>query len=257
MIQSVSRAIDLLHAVTKHNQGAGVSELARACGLKVQTAQTLLKTLAHHDLLHFDKKNRNYRLGLTLALLGEQVDRLNLLADFVLPRLDPLHRETGETVSALALQAGQFVLLGTCGVDSAFTRQQSGVVMRHPCEMASGRVLAGRLPQNELATLIAEHLRSGLGPEPGLTPARLSAVIADAGTSGKAAVRNEAAFVQAFAVAMPVEAGHPDLALGCSIPLTRYTAAMELRILQSLRTGISELASAWKARGSIDHTEQG
>ncbi len=58
MIQSVNRAIDLLQAVAGRSQGAGVSELARACDLKVQTAQTLLKTLAFRNLLAFDTRHR-------------------------------------------------------------------------------------------------------------------------------------------------------------------------------------------------------
>ncbi len=60
MNQRVNRAIDLLQAVAGRSQGAGVSEFARACNIKVQTAQTLLRTRAFRNLLAFDTRHRSY-----------------------------------------------------------------------------------------------------------------------------------------------------------------------------------------------------
>ena len=53
MIQSVDRAVTLLAEVAAHGAWVGVRELARSAGLKVPTAQNLLKTLAARGLLDF------------------------------------------------------------------------------------------------------------------------------------------------------------------------------------------------------------
>lgn len=246
MIQSVNRAIDLLQAVAARSEGVGVSELARACGLKVQTAQTLLKTLAFRNLLAFDPRLRNYRLGSALVSLGERVDRVDLVAAIVTPRLEAMHRETGETVSALTLQGGQFVLLKTHGADSNFTRQPSGQIMRHPAEMASGRVLAGRMPKAELTAMIAEHIRSRRGPEAKLTAKELAAIIARARSTGESTVVNQEAGVHALAVAVPVDVLPVHLALACTIPMARHHVAMERHAFQVLREHAARLGADWR-----------
>lgn len=237
MIQSVNRAIDLLQAVTKYPQGAGVSQLARACGLKVQTAQNLLKTLAGRNLLRFDPATRRYHPGLELVLLAESVDRVDALADFTLPFLDQLYMDAGETFSALTLQNGQLVLLAVRGADSQFTRQPRGMVLHPPLMTASGRVLMSAMDDSSLREKILSHIKSGSGPEPGLTVAKLKNIVRQAGRDRMAEVFNKAASVWALAIAVdaPDKGSGLPLALACNVPLARYTAQIGKRMLSWLR----------------------
>jgi DNA-binding IclR family transcriptional regulator len=68
-IQSVVRAMSLLHSVAEHD-GASCTELARAVGLKAQTALNLLRTLVQLAYLDFDPQTKRYHVGPMPAAIG-------------------------------------------------------------------------------------------------------------------------------------------------------------------------------------------
>ena len=69
LVQSVERALMLLNQVAWHGDWVGLRELARGTGLKVPTAQNLLKTLQAYGFLEFDERMRRYRIGLAALRL--------------------------------------------------------------------------------------------------------------------------------------------------------------------------------------------
>jgi len=103
-VRSVSRALDILHALERGAQG--VSAVARATGLSTVTTRRLLASLAYRDLVVQDRTTPTYRLGPGCFAVLDAVVRgaggLDVIGGAALARLA---KESGETV-ALYVRAG-------------------------------------------------------------------------------------------------------------------------------------------------------
>jgi len=98
-VESVSRALDLLSILARHNDGgARLSDLCVMTGLSQGTAHRLLRTLLNKSFVEQDYSTRRYHLGNAFLALGATtVNKLNLqeVAEPTLRRLSGL---TGDTV---------------------------------------------------------------------------------------------------------------------------------------------------------------
>ncbi len=70
VVQSVSRAIDILHALAGAARGLGVTEVAERIGVAKPTAHALLRTLEADHLVGQDNVTGKYRLGPAVLELG-------------------------------------------------------------------------------------------------------------------------------------------------------------------------------------------
>lgn len=66
-VQSVDRALDLLEAIREQPDGLGLSEAARAVGLRVTTAHNLVSTLVQRGYLSKGGRPMRYHLGPRVA----------------------------------------------------------------------------------------------------------------------------------------------------------------------------------------------
>lgn len=150
-VQSVDRALSLLLRVAEQEgaSGVGVRDLARATGLKVSTAQNLLKTLLSRGFLDFDTASRKYRLGLTAVLLGERAYPLDHLAAFARPWIDALADELRETVAVAAWFRGQAVVVDWRQAEQPLAVTHARRVIAKPHAMAAGRTLLAYLGEEE------------------------------------------------------------------------------------------------------------
>jgi DNA-binding IclR family transcriptional regulator len=70
--QSIRRAISLLRAVAKYNDGGvRLSRIARAVGLHIATTRRILRVLVSENLITYDPISKHYHLGFGLFCLGE------------------------------------------------------------------------------------------------------------------------------------------------------------------------------------------
>jgi IclR family acetate operon transcriptional repressor len=224
VIQSVERAIDILNAVASRGDWVGVRQVARLTGLKVPTAQQLLKTLQARSFLAFDRKRRQYRIGVGVLLLARAVDPADRLGDLVRPHVERLFAAFGETVLALTLDRGRFVVLASRPSDHQLSVRppDAGETVERPWSLATGRVLLAGQPED------ARRRDAGAGPtrqELGRIRRAGFARTIDVDRSGVAAL------------AVPVRSPHgpPAMALGCSVPASRYTEALGARLLRALK----------------------
>jgi IclR family acetate operon transcriptional repressor len=89
-VQSVGRALDLLELIAARGKdGARLTDLARALGMSKAAVYALLQTLlARGFLADFSEgAHRRYRLGLSLARLGDLAVAEVALADTAMPEL--------------------------------------------------------------------------------------------------------------------------------------------------------------------------
>src|SRR3990170_4559234 len=177
LIQSVSRALDLLEAFSAKEGALGVTELARKLKLHKNNVFRLLATLETRGYVEQDKETERYRLGAKVyeiaAVFLEHLD----LRRQVRPYLESLAAKSGETTYLAVLErtsAGYAVDQEECepGVVAVaapvhdLARRVAGAV---ECGAPAFRWTLDRL-KGELAPLVAgaaSQIEAGLGLRPG------------------------------------------------------------------------------------------
>ena len=174
-VRSIERALDVLDALgDSDGQGLRLSELARRLGTSKSTVLAVLRTLTARGYVAEvgEGRARRYRLGLTLARLGDQVLGQIDLLQVALPSLRAMTEETGWTSRVGVLDEAYAVMIGR--VDGpGIVRFQSNLA-RHelPHCSAIGKALLSHLPDERVRAIVA---RTGL-------PARTTKTITDVDT---------------------------------------------------------------------------
>ncbi|MGH9108490.1 MAG: IclR family transcriptional regulator [Acidimicrobiales bacterium] len=109
-IESVDNALRLLLMITERKQ-VRVSEAATSLGTAVSTAHRLLAMLVHHGFVVQDPESKVYRVGPVLLRVGLLATRDMDVRNLVMPYLEQLRDETGETAHAAELQGDQMLFL--------------------------------------------------------------------------------------------------------------------------------------------------
>jgi len=123
LIQSVSRALDILEAFTPGEGELGVTELSRRLKLHKNNVFRLLATLETRGYVEQDRESGNYRLGMkTFEVANIFTHHLGLVRQ-ARPALDQLAQATGEA-AYLGVLDGPFVVC----VDMVDTSQPVRVV---------------------------------------------------------------------------------------------------------------------------------
>lgn len=229
LVQSVDRSLKLLVKVADLDKGSGVGvrELARATGLKVSTAQNLLKTLVANGFLEFDADARKYRVGLAAVLLGDRADPLERMSRFAQPWVDALHEALGETVAVAAWVRGRAMVVDWRQAERSLAVAHSRRLVTDGgmATMAIGRVL---LAYADEATQVAfaeraVAARAGKGlPRDAKEFLEMLAAIRGRGWTETRDVGGSG--IAAFAAPVLDGSGRADMAISCSAPLARWDA---------------------------------
>lgn len=172
-VRSIERALDVLEALAEaDSHGMRLVELARRLGTSKSTVLAVLRTLTARGFVAElgEGRGRRYRLGLTLARLGDQALGQVDLLEVALPSLRSMTDETGWTSRVGVLDEAFAVILGR--VDApGIIRFQSNLARRElPHCSAIGKALLSHLPEERVRAIVA---RTGL---PGRTPATITDV---------------------------------------------------------------------------------
>lgn len=157
LIQSVSRALDILEAFAVGQEELGVTELSRKLKLHKNNVFRLLATLETRGYVEQDKVTGNYRLGMkTFEVASVFLHHLGLVKQ-ARPVLEQLAAETGEA-AYLAVLEGPWAV----AVDMVDTVHAVRVVpwlgQRFPAHAAAlGKAQLAFRPQDELEQLWKNH----------------------------------------------------------------------------------------------------
>lgn len=173
-VRSVERALDVLDALAEGGPyGMRLTELSGRLDTSKSTVLAVLRTLTARGFVAElgEGRGRRYRLGLTLARLGDQVLGQIDVLEVALPSLQAMTDETGWTSRVGVFDDAFAVILGR--VDGpGIIRFQSNLARRElPHCSAIGKALLSHLPEDEVRAIVA---RTGL-------PARTAATITDVG----------------------------------------------------------------------------
>ncbi|MFF2326436.1 MULTISPECIES: IclR family transcriptional regulator [unclassified Streptomyces] len=175
-VKSVARAADILEALATPSQGNGLSvtEVGQACSISKSAAFGMLQTLRAYGLVSDDGEgmNRRYRLGMSLARLGDRARSQVSLREVARPVLRELTRTTGMASRLAVPEDGHAVVVDQVELDQRVRLDLRMGQRELPHCTGLGKALLSAVPQSEAAAVVE---RFGL-------PRRTSRTITDPAT---------------------------------------------------------------------------
>ncbi|MFF9512521.1 IclR family transcriptional regulator [Streptomyces sp. NPDC014724] len=175
-VKSVARAADILEALATPAQGNGLSvtEVGQACSISKSAAFGMLQTLRAYGLVSDDGEgmNRRYRLGMSLARLGDRARSQVSLRGVAHPVLRELTRTTGMASRLAVPEDGHAVVVDQVELDQRVRLDLRMGQRELPHCTGLGKALLSAVPQSEAAAVVE---RFGL-------PRRTSRTITDPAT---------------------------------------------------------------------------
>ena len=161
-VRSIERALDALDVLGEAGpDGLRLSEIARRLDTSKSTALAVLRTLSGRGFVTElgEGRARRYRLGLTLARLGDQVlEQIDLL-DVTLPSLRAMTDETGWTSRVGVLDESFAVIVGRVDGPGIIRFQSNLARLELPHCSAIGKALLSHLPEERVRAIVS---RTGL-----------------------------------------------------------------------------------------------
>lgn len=160
LIQSVSRALDLLEAFSVKEGELGVTELARKLRLHKNNVFRLLATLETRGYVEQDKETERYRLGpKVFEVASVFLQHLDLRRQ-ARPHLEALAAKSGETAYLAVLERSAAVYVDMVECDQA-VRVAPRLGRRFPAvATATGHALLALLPREQQEAAVAGQAES-------------------------------------------------------------------------------------------------
>jgi IclR family acetate operon transcriptional repressor len=180
-VQSLGRALDLLELISRRGrEGARLSELAREIAMSKAATFAILQTLLAHGFVADEGSgtSRRYRLGLSLARLGDLAVANIALVDAALPVLRALTAELGLTSRVAILDEGYAVVVGRVDAPGA-VRFDAALGRRElPHCSAVGKALLAMLPGDQARAILNRIMLPVRTPHTITDPDKLMAELA-------------------------------------------------------------------------------
>jgi IclR family transcriptional regulator, acetate operon repressor len=106
-VQSLSRALKLLSALSHHLHGLTLSEAAEMVGLPASTAHRLLSTLQNERFVRYDNERGRWLVGLQAFRIGQAFAHSRDPAQAARPFMKRLAEQTGETATLAVVERGE------------------------------------------------------------------------------------------------------------------------------------------------------
>lgn len=220
-IESVDNVLRLLLMVTERKQ-IRVSEAATSLGTAVSTAHRLLAMLVHHDFVAQDPDSKAYRAGPALLRVGLLAVRGMEIRTLVVPYIEQLRDETGETAHAAVLQGSEMLFIACAESPNALrVVSRVGTLMWAHCTSIgkawlaceSDDFLRGLYPSAKLPALTDRSLTSRSALLSELHEVRRSGFARNVGESEPG--------VGSVSAAVRQRDGRPLVAISLSMPMVR------------------------------------
>jgi DNA-binding IclR family transcriptional regulator len=158
VINSVSRALDLLKCFSRSDRELSLTEISRQLELSPSTVFRLLATLQAHGYLEQEPDGRKYRLGIACLELGSVYLSHSDIRQAALPILERLRDECGETIHLATLAGREVVYMERLDPLQPIGFMGSVVGGRAPAYCtALGKMLLSYRSDDEIRELYAGH----------------------------------------------------------------------------------------------------
>jgi DNA-binding IclR family transcriptional regulator len=148
-VKSLAKALTLLDALGKFENGASIAVLSKELKMGKSTAHRLLATLREFDLAWFDQTTSNYALGARVLRWSDLLVRQNLLIRHGSPILRQLAQDCHETASLAVLEGDDIIFIARFESTQRL-RMSEAVGSRSPAHCtALGKALLASLSEPE------------------------------------------------------------------------------------------------------------
>lgn len=173
MIQSISRALDLLELLKRPQRTFSIAQLSSDIGLPPSTVHRLLQTLCEKGFVYRDEQTHLYQLGPALISLGTAAAQGQDLRQLATPVLQRLAQQALED-AFLIIPSGYrgLVLCQVDGPNNLRVTEKFGYEIDLHCGAIRKALLAGQ-PQSYWAEYIAHQAVSTTCPHPLENPSQL------------------------------------------------------------------------------------
>ncbi|WP_374650905.1 IclR family transcriptional regulator [Dongia sp.] len=156
-VQSLGRALDLLELLAKAGRDGGrLTDLALGLGLSKAATYAILQTYLSRGFISAigEGPTKRYRLGMSLARLGDLAIANIALADIAMPVLRALTREVSLTSRVAILDEGYAVVIGRTDAPGA-VRFDAALGRRElPHSSAVGKAMLAALPRAQALAIL-------------------------------------------------------------------------------------------------------
>ncbi|WP_299542508.1 IclR family transcriptional regulator [uncultured Streptomyces sp.] len=157
-VKSVARAADILEALAAPSRGNGLSvtEVGQICSISKSAAFGMLQTLRAYGLVSDDGEgmNRRYRLGMSLARLGDRARSQVSLRGVAQPVLRELSRATGMASRLAVPEDGHAVVVDQVELDQRVRLDLRMGQRELPHCTGLGKALLSAVPPSEAESVV-------------------------------------------------------------------------------------------------------
>ncbi|NRA39191.1 MAG: helix-turn-helix domain-containing protein [Planctomycetes bacterium] len=235
MVQSVTRALTLLNEVAHYPDGVGVRQLSRDVGLKVPTAQALLKTLAGMGFLDFDLDKRSYRIGFAVMGLAGVMNNKDRFQTLCQDAINEMVDEYKESAFAGSLQGHLINVICSACPDNPLAVVHKESLIERPHRLAIGKVLLAYQDDDVINTYLdRDNLNDGCESE-NINRDELLAQIRQVRNLGYGEAIDVCGHgIDAFAVPVFDKQNKCQISIGCSAPISRISPRKRTLMLARL-----------------------
>jgi|SRR5579871_2901939 len=221
-VQSLTRALAILDALARSEDGLTLTRLARTVALPPSSTHRLLTTLQRQRFVRFDPASMAWQIGVQAFVVGNAFARSRDVVAVARPFMRRPMEETGETINLYVLDGSAAVCMAQVQsprMIGAIMRPGGGLGMHRS---AAGKAMLAHLSAGEVAGIVGKH---GLPRFTGKTIASPEALHADlARTRGRGFALDDEEFALGLrCIAAPIldETGTARAALSVAGPLAR------------------------------------
>ena len=244
-VQSLGRALDLMESVAMAEQGAGLTELAKATGLAPSTAHRLLKTLQQRRYVSHDAERGLWFVGVQSFTVGAAFLRTRNVVAAARPVMRQLMEDSGESVSLAVLDGAAAVYLAQIEC-RAMMRALARPGGRAPLHCSGvGKALLAALSEQERAPLYARVEFTRYTDHTLTDPTALDEALRPVVVQGYAVDDEEFALgLRCVAAVIHDEYGEPVAAISCSGPTARVTVDRVASLGRLVAVAAADIAAA-------------
>jgi DNA-binding IclR family transcriptional regulator len=236
IIQSVSRALDLLNLLGGNEAGMSLTEICQCLSLRPASAFKLLATLEAHDYVQKNPHGGRYFMGVASVQLGLTVLRANNIREIAVPILKKLRDDCKETVHLASLTGTRVIYLERLDSLMPVGYLHSHVGMAAPAHCtALGKAIMAFWPSDEIRRAYAHTPLVRLTPKTITDIKKLLAELDRTRKRGYAVDNEEAQLtVKCLAVPLQVNLARPTWSISVTGPAERIDRLIAKNQLASM-----------------------
>ncbi|MDP4162260.1 MAG: IclR family transcriptional regulator [Bacillota bacterium] len=156
MVQSVSRALEIISIVSTRKNGAGVTEIAKQIDINKSSVYRTLSTLVHYGYIEQEEETGRYKLGYKfLEMSSKLLDSIDL-REVAKPFLKEMEKKTNEVVHLVVHDQGEVVYIEKLEGNETL-RMHSKVGRRAPMHCTSvGKAIMAHLPSSAVMDILEQ-----------------------------------------------------------------------------------------------------